>query len=110
MRSMADQPDNLVLESLRQLRADIAETNVRIDMLRDEFKGDINSLRADVSSDLFSMQSRNEAEHKATREQVAGLRRAAVEYHSAVVGHGGMISDLDARVRRLEQKAGFSDA
>jgi len=114
MQGMADQPDNLVLELLRQLRADIAETNGRLDALRDELKGDMHSLRADVASDLLAMQAKNEADHRATREQVseqvAGLRRAVVEYHSAVIGHGVLISDLDARVRRLEQKAGFSAA
>jgi hypothetical protein len=110
MQGMSDQPDNLVLELLRQLRTDIAETNFRIDALRNELKSDMHSLRADVASDLLVMQAKNETEHKATREQVAGLRRAVVEYHSAVIGHGVLISDLDARVRRLEQKAGFSDA
>lgn len=114
VQGMADQPDNLVLELLRQLRADIAETNARIDVLRDELKGDMHSLRADVASDLLTMQAKNDAEHRATREQVSeqvvGLRRAVVEYHSAVVGHGVLVSDLDARVRRLEQKAGLADA
>jgi hypothetical protein len=33
-----------------------------------------------------------------------------VEYHSAVLGHGALISDLEGRVRRLEQKVGVSDA
>ncbi len=40
---------------------------------------------------------------KDTREQIVGLRRAVVEYHSAVVGHGLIISELEERVRRLEQ-------
>jgi len=96
---MADEPDNLVLHLLRQLREDVADT-----------QSQIHSLRADVASDLATMQAKNEAEHKATREQIAGLRRAVVEYHSAVLGHGMLISDLEARVRRLEQKVGISDA
>ncbi|HEY8160775.1 MAG: hypothetical protein ACR650_00980 [Methylocystis sp.] len=96
---MANEPDNLVLQLLRELREDIANT-----------QSQINSLRADVASDLLTMQAKNEAEHKATREQVVGLRRAVVEYHSAVLGHGMLISDLEARVRRLEQKLGVSDA
>ena len=36
-------------------------------------------------------------------EQIAGLRRAVMEYHSSVVGHGMLINDLEARVRRVEQ-------
>lgn len=114
MRGMANEPDNLVLQQLRVMRAEIAEshTQLRAEMtlLRDELKGDMHSLRADVASDLLAMQAKNEAEHKATREQVAGLRRAVVEYHSAVLGHGALISDLEGRVRRLEQKVGVSDA
>jgi hypothetical protein len=115
---MADQPDNLILQQLRAMRAEIAESHSQLrsemNALRDELKGDMHSLRADVASDLLAMQAKNEADHRATREQVseqvAGLRRAVVEYHSAVIGHGVLISDLDARVRRLEQKAGFSAA
>jgi hypothetical protein len=107
MQGMADQPENLVLQQLRAIRAEIAESYAQL-------RSEINSLRADVASDLLAMQAKNDAEHRATREQVsehvAGLRRAVVEYHSAVIGHGVLISDLDARVRRLEQKAGFSDA
>ena len=37
------------------------------------------------------------------REQIGGLRRAVVEYHTSVIGHGILISELEARVRRLEQ-------
>jgi chromosome segregation ATPase len=111
---MADEPENLVLQQLRVMRAEIAESHAQlrsgINSLRDELKGDMHSLRADVASDLLAMQAKNEAEHKATREQIAGLRRAVVEYHSAVLGHGMLISDLEARVRRLEQKVGISDA
>jgi hypothetical protein len=37
------------------------------------------------------------------RSEVSGLRQAVVEYHSAVIGHGVLISELDARLRRVEQ-------
>jgi hypothetical protein len=83
---MANEPDNLVLQLLRAMREEIAESHKQIrtemNLLRDELKGDMHSLRADVASDLLAMQAKNEAEHKATREQVAGLRRAVVEFHS----------------------------
>jgi hypothetical protein len=77
MRSMVAEPDNLVLELLRQMRADISE-----------LKSGVHSLRADAAGDFLAMQAKNGAEHKITREQITGLRRAVVEYHSAVVGHG----------------------
>src|SRR5271156_4568663 len=93
---MAGEPENLVLELLRGLRAQMGE-------LRAELKADINSLRADVAADLLAMQAKSDAEHKATREQVEGLRRQVFEYHSSVIGHGMLISELEARVRRMEK-------
>jgi hypothetical protein len=110
---MSGQPENLVLELLRGIRVDVAnlDTNMatksELAGLKAELKADINSLRADVASDLATMQARNDAEHQATRkqigEQIVGLRRAVVEYHSVVIGHGVPISELEARVRRVEQ-------
>jgi chromosome segregation ATPase len=102
---MADEPENLVLQMLRGIRADMA-TKVQLTQVQSEVgevKDGVRSLRADVASDLATMQEKAEGEHKATREQVAGLRRAVVEYHSAVIGHGVLISELEARVRRVEQ-------
>ena len=68
--------------------------------MKTELKDDIHSLRADVASDLVDMQAKGEAEHKATRDQIVGLRGALAEYHFAVIGHGILISELEARVRR----------
>lgn len=115
---MVEEVDNLVLQQLRLMRAEIAESQAQLRsemaLLRDELKGDMHSLRADVASDLMTMQAKNDAEHQLTRkmtsEQIAGLRRAVVEYHSVVIGHGMLISDLEARVRRLEDKVGVTDA
>jgi chromosome segregation ATPase len=95
---VAEQPENIVLEHLRALRADIGDIRGEIWTLKAEMatKSDLQSLRADVASDLARMQ-------KETLEQIVGLRRAVIEYHSAVVGHGLIISELEERVRRLEQ-------
>jgi hypothetical protein len=97
---MANEPENLLLELLCDIRADIAETRVE---LRAVFRSEINALRADVASDLLTLNAKIDAENKATREQVAGLRRAVIEYHSAVVGHAILVRKLEARVRRVEQ-------
>ena len=98
---MAEQPENIVIEHLRGLRRDIGDIKGEMQTLKAEFKematkSDLHSLRADVASDMLTMQ-------KDTRDQIVGLRRAVVEYHSAVVGHGLIISELEERVRRLEQ-------
>ena len=95
---MAEQPENIVIEHLRGLRRDIGDIKNEVQTLKAEMstKSDLHSLRADVASDMLAMQ-------KDTREQIVGLRRAVIEYHSAVIGHGLIISELEERVRRLEQ-------
>ncbi len=102
---MADQPESLVLQLLRGIRADMATkaefAAVKADL--GDLRTEVHSLRADVASDLAAMQAKADAEHKATRDQIAGLRRAVVEYHSVVIGHGVLISELEARMRRVEQ-------
>jgi hypothetical protein len=104
---MSSEPESLVLQLLRGLRADVANVDAKLADAKAELKGDIQSLRADVASDLATMKAENDAEHGATRkhlgDQIAGLRRAVVEYHSVVIGHGVLISELEARVRRVEQ-------
>jgi hypothetical protein len=56
----------------------------------------MNSLRADFASDLI-------VQRRELSEQIVGLRRAVVEYHSSVIGHGILISELEERVRRVER-------
>lgn len=77
---------------LAELQSELAELNSKV-----------NSLRADGASDMVLMEARLTAEDKKTRDQIVGLRRAVLEYHSSVVGHGMLISELEARVRRVEQ-------
>ena len=96
---VAEQPESIVIEHLRGLRGDIGDIKGEMRTLKSgemATKSDLHSLRADVASDMLTMQ-------KDTREQIVGLRRAVIEYHSAVVGHGLIISELEERVRRLEQ-------
>jgi uncharacterized coiled-coil DUF342 family protein len=106
---MAGEPENLVLELLRAIRGEIADIKSVMATKSDlsDVRAEINSLRADVASDLLAMQAKSDAEHKATRDavraQVDGLRRQVFEYHSSVIGHGMLISELEARVRRMEE-------
>jgi hypothetical protein len=48
-------------------------------LTQDELASEIRSLRADVASDLLAIQEKNNAEHKATREMVVGLRRPVID-------------------------------
>ncbi len=102
---MVEEPDNLILRHLRDLRTDIAEVKAE---LKAELRSEINSLRADVASDFVNVSKEIAGLRKETREQIVGVRRALTEYHSAVVGHGILISDLEERVQRIEQRLDIS--
>jgi phage shock protein A len=103
-----DQPENLVLQLLRDMRGDIADVRQKMATkddvadLRSEIHSELHSLRADVASDLLTTR-------KELSEQIVGLRRAVVEYHSAVIGHGNIIAELEARLRRVEQRLGLDE-
>jgi hypothetical protein len=100
---MSTEPDSLILQLLRQMRAELGTVRAEVESIRAEMKdefaevrSEMHSLRADVASDLL-------VARKETSEQIVGLRRAVIEYHSSVIGHGVLISELEARVRRVEQ-------
>lgn len=42
--------------------------------------------------------------------KVDGLRQAVTSYHATVLGHGILISELEDRLRRVEQHLGLSPA
>lgn len=42
------------------------------------------------------------------RRDLAALRLAVQDYHGAVVGHGIQLTELDERVRRIEEHLGLS--
>ena len=86
------EPDNMVLALLREMRGDIAD-------VRSEMK----SLRADVASDLATTDSKIDRGRKELSEQIVGLRRAVMEYHSSNIGHGALISELEERMLRVEK-------
>lgn len=102
---MSDEPESLMLQLLRQMRAEIGDLRTDMADMRPvmatkddiaDVRSEMNSLRADVASDLLVMR-------KETSDQIAGLRRAVVEYHTSVIGPGILISELEARMRRVEQ-------
>jgi hypothetical protein len=97
------EPQSLVLELLRNIRADVARVDGKVDSVeaklesaKAELRSEIVSLRADAAADFIAVR-------REMGEQIVGLRRAVVEYHSAVLGHGVLISELEARARRIEQ-------
>jgi len=102
------EPENLVLQLLRGIREDIGRLDRKIDdrgdALRSEFRSEMHSLRADVASDFLTMGKRFDDVEKRLGEQIVGLRRAVVEYHSSAIGHGVLISEFEERLRHVEQR------
>jgi hypothetical protein len=102
---MTEEPASLILELLRQMRAELA-TKDDLESVRAEVSG-VRSEVADVKSDMHSLRADVAADILTTRkelgEQIVGLRRAVIDYHTSVIGRGVIISELEARVRRVEQ-------
>ena len=100
---MSPEPENLVLELLRGIRPDVARVDGKVDAVKLGLRSEVQSLRADVAADFVEVRKEFVAVRKEMGEQIAGLRRAVVEYHSAVLGHWVLISELEARGRRIER-------
>ncbi len=101
---MADQ-DNLVLQLLREMRSEMSEMRSEIADVRSvmatkddiaDVRSEMRSLRADVASDMVTLEKR-------LSDQIVGLRRAVMEYHSSAIGHGLLISEFEERLRRVEE-------
>jgi signal transduction histidine kinase len=99
---MADEPDNLTLAILREIRSQIAtmQTNMAT-------KDDVNALGRVVAADLHDLNAKIDKTRTDLSGQIATLREAVTHYHSSVIGHGVIISELEARMRRVEQHLGL---
>jgi phage shock protein A len=98
---MADEPDNLTLRILREIRDSMA-TKADISELRAETKAEIQALSRAVAADLHDLAASQATTKADLTRQLASLREAVMHYHSSVIGHGVIISELEARVRRIE--------
>ena len=87
---MTEEPASLILELLRQMRAELAtkddleSVRAEVSGVRSEvadIKSDMHTLRADVAADMLTTR-------KGLSEQIVGLRRAVIDYHTSVIGHG----------------------
>ena len=59
------------------------------DGMRREVKGDIDGLRRELKGDILRVDRKVDD----LQGQVSGLRQTLTEYHSAVLGHGILISE-----------------
>jgi hypothetical protein len=82
---MANEPENLTVQLIRDIMArmatkeDLARLATKEDFARLATKIDVNSLRAAIASDMDLVR-------KDLSDQIEGLRRTVVEYHSLNVG------------------------
>jgi hypothetical protein len=92
------EPENLVLKLLREIRGDMATKSdtAKLENGITDVRSEVNSLRADVASDLMSLEKR-------LGDRINHLNRAVMEYHSSAVGHGLLFSEIDERLRRVEE-------
>jgi hypothetical protein len=70
------EPESLILELLRQMRAEMAtKANLADLVTKPELSAQLSSLRADVAADILTTR-------KELSEQIVGLRRAVIDYHT----------------------------
>ncbi|CAA7627812.1 conserved hypothetical protein [Candidatus Terasakiella magnetica] len=71
----------------------------------------LGSVAADVREMKTDMRDiKRQMEGKADKADLASLRQALTEYHSSVLGHGVMISEMEDRIRRIERHLGLPPA
>ena len=99
------EPENLVLALLRDMRSEMGDMRETMATKGDiaELRSEMHSLRADVASDIHRLDAKIEGVRRDLSDQIGGLRRAVMEYHSSAVGHGVLITELEERIRRVEQ-------
>ncbi|MBI5313699.1 MAG: hypothetical protein HZB28_11415 [Methylocystis sp.] len=111
---MSDEPENLTLALLRKIDANVdglrEEMATKSDVadVRSELRSEIHSLRADVASDIMNMEKQIKEPEKRLSDQISGLRRSVMEYHSSAIGHGVLITEFEERLRRLEEHVGLT--
>lgn len=103
--------DEMVIEILRGIRADLADlrsevraTNVRLDETRVQVGGEIAGLRTEVGSHIATLGT--------AMQELAVQQRFVVRYTKAIAERESPtpedLADLRARVERLEHKVGLA--
>ncbi|TAN58987.1 MAG: hypothetical protein EPN20_15650 [Magnetospirillum sp.] len=65
---------------------------------------DVREIKADMH------ELKHDLDGKADKSDLASLRLALTEYHSSVLGHGMLISEMEDRIRRIERHLGLPPA
>jgi hypothetical protein len=107
---LSDEPENFTLALLRKidgkvdsLAGEVADMRKVMATKNDiaDVRSELSSLRADVASDMMALEKR-------LGDQISGLRRSVMEYHSSAIGHGVLLTEFEERLRRLEAHVGLT--
>jgi hypothetical protein len=92
------EPENQGLTILREMRVEMKDMRAEMATKNHvaDLRSEMNSRFADVASDMMDMEKR-------LGDRIATLNRAVMEYHSSTIGHGVLYSEIEDRVRRIEQ-------
>jgi hypothetical protein len=96
---MADEPENLTLRLLREMREE----------MREGF-ANLHTEVQDVRTEVQAVRTEMRAENAKTRTELAKVLDATMETAKAVNGHAVLLHLLEKRVDRIEQHIGLSDA
>jgi signal transduction histidine kinase len=55
----------------------------------------------------MNLEKQIKEQEKRLSDQISGLRRSVMEYHSSAIGHGVLITEFEERLRRLEERVGL---
>ena len=72
--------------------------------------GNVLTAQEAVRVELHESRIEARRDSAAARRDLATLRQTVAEYHASVLGHGVLISELDERLRRVEERLGLSPA
>jgi ABC-type transporter Mla subunit MlaD len=104
--SSANGPD---IAAVYQLLTQVARTVTGHDRKLDDLSAQVSGLRGTVGgvngvvAGLSDIAAGHDRKLDDLATGLASLRDAVTHYHSSVLGHGLLISELDERVRRIER-------
>jgi hypothetical protein len=96
--------ERLAIELIRGLRVDVAELRSKLGGMKGEMLGEPGSLRTDLSAEFKSLRANIASDlsifETQFSEQIAGLQRLVLEYHSEVLAQTATYRNLDGRPQR----------
>jgi hypothetical protein len=101
---MTEEPTSLILELLRQMRAELGDVRAEISQIRADMatKADLASLRADLHTLHADILGDTLSTRKALSAEIAGLHRTVMDYHATALRLCPSLRRLSAPVARTD--------